>query len=86
MITILNLQSLGLLYIKILGLFIFAVEKRLRSFAVYEMTSGSLAKLISKPLISSFENIIPYVSEDGNFVILFDKASKIQFKQIILRK
>ena len=52
------------------------MEKKLRSFAVYEMTSGSLAKLISKPQISSFDNIIPYVSEDGNFVILFDKSSK----------
>lgn len=56
-----------------LGLFIFAVEKKLNNFAVYEMTSGNLVKLITKPHISSMQGLIPYVSEDGNFAILFDK-------------
>jgi len=58
------------------GLFIFAVEKKMKSYVVYEMTSGSLSKMISRPFIEDKQNAIPYVSEDGNFVILFDKLRK----------
>lgn len=56
-----------------LGLFIFAAEKKLNNFAVYEMTSGNLVKLVTKPHVTSMQDLIPYVSEDGNFVIIFDK-------------
>ena len=48
----------------------------MKSYVVYEMTSGSLSKMISRPFIESKQNAIPYVSEDGNFVILFDKLRK----------
>ena len=48
----------------------------MKSYVVYEMTSGSLAKMISRPFIDSKQNAIPYVSEDGNFVILFEKLRK----------
>lgn len=58
----------------------------MKSYVVYEMTSGSLAKMISRPYIESKHNAIPYVSEDGNFVILFDKQrnEKMQKSIIIL--
>jgi len=42
------------------------------------MTSGTLTQLESRPsYITSLDHIVPYVSEDGNFVFLFDKGSTL---------
>ena len=40
------------------------------------MTTGTNTELNSRPKITSVENIVSFVSEDGNFMFLLDKGSK----------
>lgn len=71
-----NNSSKSTLY-DFLGLFVSAYHKKKKLWAIYEMTSGTLTQLESRPAyMTSLEHMIPYVSEDGNFMFLFDKGSK----------